>query len=184
MENKNLTDAAIEQVDVAIIGAGPAGAAAAAWLAREGLRVRVLEQSVFPRFSIGESLLPQCMQYLQECGLLAAAEAGGFQHKDGAAFCWRDETAAVLFTEKFSAGPGTTWQVPRADFDQRLIEGAQALGADVLFGCKVTTTTSTLCVGRQRLWSSIGAPHWAGLRLSTGVTLCALYACGRSYRHS
>ena len=138
MENKNLTDAAIEQVDVAIIGAGPAGAAAAAWLAREGLRVRVLEQSVFPRFSIGESLLPQCMQYLQECGLLAAAEAGGFQHKDGAAFCWRDETAAVLFTEKFSAGPGTTWQVPRADFDQRLIEGAQALGADVLFGCKVT----------------------------------------------
>ncbi|MEH6566672.1 MAG: FAD-dependent oxidoreductase [Halopseudomonas sp.] len=128
----------IEQVDVAIIGAGPAGAAAAAWLARAGLRVRVLEQSQFPRFSIGESLLPQCMQYLHDCGLLAAAEAGGFQYKDGAAFCWRDESAAILFTEKFSPGPGTTWQVPRADFDQRLIEGAQALGAEVLFGCKVT----------------------------------------------
>jgi len=138
MQNTTLTNAAVEQVDVAIIGAGPAGAAAAAWLAREGLRVRVLEQSTFPRFSIGESLLPQCMQYLQECGLLAAAQAGGFQYKDGAAFCWRNESAAVLFTEKFSPGPGTTWQVPRADFDQRLIAGAQALGAEVLFGCRVT----------------------------------------------
>ena len=108
MQNTTLTDGAVEQVDVAIIGAGPAGAAAAAWLAREGLRVRVLEQSTFPRFSIGESLLPQCMQYLQECGLLAAAQAGGFQYKDGAAFCWRNESAAVLFTEKFSPGPGTT----------------------------------------------------------------------------
>ncbi len=134
-------ESGIEQVDVAIIGAGPAGAAAAAWLARAGLRVRVLEQSQFPRFSIGESLLPQCMRYLDECGLLAAAEAGGFQYKDGAAFCWRDEAAAIQFTEKFSPGPGTTWQVPRADFDQRLIQGAQALGAEVLFGCKVTDFT-------------------------------------------
>ncbi|SDS55700.1 Dehydrogenase (flavoprotein) [Halopseudomonas sabulinigri] len=156
MQNTTLTDGAVEQVDVAIIGAGPAGAAAAAWLAREGLRVRVLEQSTFPRFSIGESLLPQCMQYLQECGLLAAAQAGGFQYKDGAAFCWRNESAAVLFTEKFSAGPGTTWQVPRADFDQRLIAGAQALGAEVLFGCRVTDFVADAAQPRLSLVTAEG----------------------------
>ncbi|MCE8034129.1 NAD(P)/FAD-dependent oxidoreductase [Billgrantia tianxiuensis] len=126
-----------DTTDVAIIGAGPSGAAAAAWLARRGLHVRVIERSRFPRFSIGESLLPQCMVHLEACGLLEAARAGDFQPKNGAAFTWRGQDTAIDFRDKFSPGPGTTWQVERADFDQRLIEGARQAGAEVEFDTSV-----------------------------------------------
>lgn len=127
-----------DRTDVAIIGAGPSGAAAAAWLVRAGYSVRVLERTHFPRFSIGESLLPQCMVHLETCGLLAAAEAGNFQPKNGAAFCRAEDYTAIDFRDKFSPGPGATWQIERADFDQRLIEGARAAGAQVDFGVTVT----------------------------------------------
>ncbi|WP_261389760.1 NAD(P)/FAD-dependent oxidoreductase [Halomonas denitrificans] len=126
------------ETDIAIIGAGPSGAAAAAWLARKGYSVRVLERTHFPRFVIGESLLPQCMVHLDRCGLLDAAKAGAYQAKNGAAFCRGEDYAAIDFRDKFSQGPGTTWQVPREDFDRRLIEGAQAAGARVDFGVSVT----------------------------------------------
>lgn len=131
----------VEQTDVAIIGAGPSGAAAAAWLARNGLRVQVIERTLFPRFSIGESLLPQCMVHLETCGLLDAATAGGFQLKNGAAFTWRGQNTAIDFRDKFTDGPGTTWQIPRADFDNRLIEGARAAGAQVRFETEVLDFT-------------------------------------------
>lgn len=124
--------------DVAIIGAGPAGAAAAALLVRSGLSVHVLERSHFPRFSIGESLLPQCMHTLDEAGLLSAVEAGGFQPKNGAVFTHRAHEAVIDFRDKFSDGWGTTYQVERADFDQRLIEAAADKGARVDFGVTVT----------------------------------------------
>lgn len=131
----------LEHTDVAIIGGGPSGAAAAAWLARHGLAVRVLERQHFPRFSIGESLLPQCMVHLETCGLLDAATAGGFQPKNGAAFCWNGDYAAIDFREKFTPGPGTTWQVERADFDQRLLDGARDAGAEVEHGVSVVGFT-------------------------------------------
>ncbi|SHM36584.1 NAD(P)/FAD-dependent oxidoreductase [Vreelandella subglaciescola] len=127
----------LEYTDVAIIGGGPSGAAAAAWLARHGLAVRVLERQHFPRFSIGESLLPQCMAHLETCGLLEAAQAGHFQPKNGAAFCWKGQYAAIDFREKLTPGPGTTWQIERADFDQRLLDGARDAGADVEHGVSV-----------------------------------------------
>ncbi|WP_163558691.1 NAD(P)/FAD-dependent oxidoreductase [Halomonas sp. NO4] len=131
-----------ETTDVAIIGAGPAGAAAAAWLAQRGYGVRVLERQHFPRFSIGESLLPQCMVHLETCGLLEAAQAGDYQPKNGAAFCWRGSESAIDFRHKFSPGPGTTWQVERADFDHRLIEAASQAGAEVTHGVEVTDFTA------------------------------------------
>ena len=72
--------------DVIVIGAGPSGAIASALLVQKGYRVLVLERQVFPRFSIGESLLPQCMEYIEEAGMMEAVKKGGFQHKNGAAF--------------------------------------------------------------------------------------------------
>lgn len=127
--------------DVVIIGAGPSGATAAALLRQRGYAVVMIEKQHFPRFSIGESLLPQCMVFLEEAGMLdsvrASADQFGFQFKNGAAFMRGAERNFYLFTEKFSAGPGTTWQVRRADFDKLLADAAAAQGADIRYGHEV-----------------------------------------------
>ncbi|WP_341314614.1 NAD(P)/FAD-dependent oxidoreductase [Paraburkholderia sp. IMGN_8] len=121
-------------VDVAIIGAGPAGAVAAALLRKAGRSVLVLERQHFPRFSIGESLLPQSMAYLEEAGMLQAVVEAGFQYKNGAHFVYRDQSSAFDFRDKHSQGWGTTYQVERAVFDDLLIRCAAGQGADVRFG--------------------------------------------------
>ncbi|MFP3568833.1 NAD(P)/FAD-dependent oxidoreductase [Paraburkholderia sp. SIMBA_030] len=121
-------------VDVAIIGAGPAGAVAAALLRKAGRSVLVLERQHFPRFSIGESLLPQSMAYLEEAGMLQAVVEAGFQYKNGAHFVYRDQSSAFDFRDKHSQGWGTTYQVERAVFDDLLIRCAAEQGADVRFG--------------------------------------------------
>ena len=127
----------IQQADVVIIGAGPSGAVAASLLVNKGWRVVVLEQQVFPRFSIGESLLPQCMHFLAEANLAESvkeqADTLGFQFKNGAAFQRRGEHTAIDFTEKFTQGPGTTFQVKRADFDKCLADGAMEQGAEIRY---------------------------------------------------
>jgi flavin-dependent dehydrogenase len=120
--------------DVVIIGAGPAGAVAAALLRKAGRAVLVLERQHFPRFSIGESLLPQSMAYLEEAGMLQAVVEAGFQYKNGAQFVYRDRSSSFDFRDKHSAGWGTTYQVERAAFDDILIRCAAEQGADVRFG--------------------------------------------------
>ncbi|MFM0225737.1 NAD(P)/FAD-dependent oxidoreductase [Paraburkholderia dipogonis] len=121
-------------VDVVIIGAGPAGAVAAALLRKAGRSVLVLERQHFPRFSIGESLLPQSMAYLEEAGMLRAVVEAGFQYKNGAHFIYRGQSSAFDFRDKHSPGWGTTYQVERAVFDDILIRCAAEQGADVRFG--------------------------------------------------
>ncbi len=114
--------------DVVIIGAGPAGAVAAALLREAGRSVLVLERQHFPRFSIGESLLPQSMAYLEEAGMLQAVVEAGFQYKNGAQFVYRDRSSSFDFRDKHSAGWGTTYQVERAAFDDILIRCAARAG--------------------------------------------------------
>ena len=127
-----------ETCDVAIIGAGPAGAIASSLLANKGWNVRVLERQHFPRFSIGESLLPQCVEFIQEAGLWDVIDKRGFQFKDGAAFSRSQHYADIYFPEKSSEGWGTALQVKRDEFDKILIDGAQAKGVNVTFGDTVT----------------------------------------------
>ncbi|MBB3169248.1 NAD(P)/FAD-dependent oxidoreductase [Simiduia aestuariiviva] len=119
--------------DVAIIGAGPSGSVAAALLLARGYRVAVVERAQFPRFSIGESLLPQCMAFLREANLAEVVEQAGFQYKNGAAFHRKGCDTAFDFRDKFSEGPGTTFQVERASFDHLLIDTVAARGAEVLY---------------------------------------------------
>ncbi|WP_429259674.1 NAD(P)/FAD-dependent oxidoreductase [Paraburkholderia sp. GAS334] len=121
-------------VDVAIIGAGPSGAVAAALLRKAGRSVLVLERQHFPRFSIGESLLPQSMAYLEEAGMLQAVVEAGFQYKNGAHFIAGDRASAFDFRDKHTPGWGTTYQVERATFDDLLIRCAAEQGAEVRFG--------------------------------------------------
>ena len=124
-------------VDVLIIGAGPAGATAAALLADRGYEVLVLEKQKFPRFSIGESLLASTAELLSEAGMLDAVMACGFQYKNGATFV-RDELHSEFnFAEKFSSGCSFTFQVPRAQFDQVLANEAARKGAKILFEVEI-----------------------------------------------
>ena len=123
----------IETVDILIIGAGPAGSVAAALLRQQGTEVLVLEKQQFPRFSIGESLLPQSMAYIEKAGMLRAVVEAGFQYKNGAAFAHRGRLSNFDFRDKFSPGWGTTYQVVRADFDNILASEAARMGATVRF---------------------------------------------------
>lgn len=120
--------------DVVIIGAGPAGSVAAAMLADAGFSVEVLERVHFPRFSIGESLLPQAMEWLAEADLLRDVVEAGFQHKNGAIFRCGDREESFDFREKSANGWGTTFQVRRDKFDDLLARGAVRKGAKVSFG--------------------------------------------------
>lgn len=125
-------------IDVLIIGAGPAGAVSAALLAQRGFKVLVLEKQLFPRFSIGESLLAQSLGLIDEAGMLEAVQAGGFQYKNGADFAWQGKHSEFNFAQKSSPGYGFTYQVIRADFDQILINEAQRMGAEARFEVEIT----------------------------------------------
>ncbi|WP_146447277.1 NAD(P)/FAD-dependent oxidoreductase [Vibrio cyclitrophicus] len=136
---------------VVIIGAGPSGSVAASLLHKKGIDVRVIEKSLFPRFSIGESLLPACMEVIEQAGMSKAVAEANFQFKDGAAFRKNDVYTAFNFEDKFSSGPGTTFQVQRSAFDKVLADAAEAQGITIdyqheLMGIDFTEGSTTLDV--------------------------------------
>jgi flavin-dependent dehydrogenase len=119
--------------DVVVAGGGPAGAAAAAWLTREGRRVILFERDQFPRFHIGESLLASVNDVLAAIGAEDVVRQAGFPQKWGATFMTAD--GGNQRYADFSVAPGVrspqTWQVPRAMFDELLLRHAASCGADV-----------------------------------------------------
>ncbi|HEX7380902.1 MAG TPA: NAD(P)/FAD-dependent oxidoreductase [Nevskiaceae bacterium] len=124
-------------VDVAVIGAGPAGAVAAALARRKGLSVRVLERGHFPRFQIGESLLAQCLCVLDDAGIMEALSRAGFQRKNGAQVVRSGRSTDFLFSDKYSEGFDYAFDVQRATFDQVLAQEAARQGAEVVFGQQI-----------------------------------------------
>jgi len=87
--------------DVVVIGAGPAGSVAAAYRKKQKRKVLVLEKEIFPRFVIGESLLPSCMEYLEESDLLNVIKKGNFQVKTGATFYGKNRQCSFFFPTNF-----------------------------------------------------------------------------------
>jgi len=116
---------------VIIIGAGPAGSIAGALLSNKGYRATIVERDAFPRFSIGESLLPQCMEFIEQAGMLDAVQAAGFQLKTGAAFLHKDKHSEFCFADKFTDGFDSTYQVQRDRFDALLADEAQRMGVEI-----------------------------------------------------
>ncbi|MBS1742034.1 MAG: tryptophan 7-halogenase [Bacteroidetes bacterium] len=127
-----------EQVDVLVIGAGPSGTVAASIIKKAGYNVKIVEKLKFPRFVIGESLLPRCMEALTDAGFIEAVKAKGFQQKFGAKFVKDGKVCDYLFANQFTPGWNSTWQVPRAEFDSTLATECERMGIPVSYETTVT----------------------------------------------
>jgi len=127
-----------EKVDVLVIGAGPAGTVAASIINKAGFKVKIIEKQKFPRFVIGESLLPRCMEALAEAGFIDALKEKGFQQKFGAKFVKDGNICDYFFADQFTPGWNWTWQVPRAEFDKTLADTVEEMGVPICYETAVT----------------------------------------------
>jgi flavin-dependent dehydrogenase len=138
-----------ETYDVIVIGAGPAGCAAAALLAEHGRRVLVLEREKFPRYHIGESLLPFTYKPLERLGMIDKMRASAFVKKYSVQFVapsGQGSQPFYFFNRYDRDTVAQTWQVLRAEFDQMLMENARDKGAQVR---EQVTVTSLLKEGEK-----------------------------------
>ncbi|MFI9450234.1 NAD(P)/FAD-dependent oxidoreductase [Amycolatopsis sp. NPDC052450] len=140
--------------DVIIVGGGPAGSTAAAYLAMDGLSVAVFESETFPRQHVGESLVPATTRVMLETGVMAEVDQAGFPKKYGASWTTPglhsqlnnpaltfdfDGHAEVQFGERDQEGVDRpyTYHVDRAKFDLILLKHAETVGAKVFQGVHV-----------------------------------------------
>lgn len=120
--------------DVVVIGGGPAGATAAAVLAAHGRRVVVLEKERFPRYHIGESLMPYCYFPLERIGLIEKIKESHFPKKYSVQFVSTNGKVSqpFYFFQHLEHDASTTWQVIRSEFDKMLLDNAREKGATVI----------------------------------------------------
>jgi flavin-dependent dehydrogenase len=123
--------------DVLVIGAGPAGSIAASTIKKANKNVIVVEKTEFPRFVIGESLLPSSMHHFESAGFLNAIESKKFEKKFGARFIRGNEECLFDFSENFTPGWRYTYQVPRADFDKVMADEVEKSGVPILYNTEV-----------------------------------------------
>ena len=119
--------------DAIVVGGGPAGATAAAVLAEKGRRVIVLEREKFPRYHIGESLMPYCYFPLERLGLAEKMKESHFPKKYSVQFVntMGKLSQPFYFFQHFDHAASTTWQVVRSEFDQMILDKARSNGAEI-----------------------------------------------------
>jgi clorobiocin biosynthesis protein Clo-hal len=159
-----------ESWDVIVVGAGPAGSAVSALLARRGYEVLVLEREKFPRYHIGESLVPGILPLLDQLGLGDQIDKFGFVKKNGITLRWgsRPEPWTVYFGE---VGPiEHAYQVVRSEFDYLLLQNARRLGATVTEEAEVQgfIFEDGRCVGVR--YESGGRSHEARARITVDAS--------------
>ena len=130
----------IEDHEIVIVGGGPAGSTAAAVLAEQGHDVLVLEKEMFPRYHVGESLLPFCYFSLERIGMIERMKASHFPRKHAVQFVSTDGkiSAPFYFFQHMDHEAATTWQVLRSEFDQMLLDNAREKGAKVHYQTEAT----------------------------------------------
>ena len=128
--------------DVIVIGAGPAGSTTAALLAERGYSVLILEKEKFPRYHVGESLMPFCWYTLDRLGLVSRMDEIGFQKKYSVQFASQEGNVSspFYFFEHRDHPSSITWQVERSAFDQMILEKAVNNGATFLDEAKALST--------------------------------------------
>lgn len=130
-----------EEVDVLVIGAGPSGCVSACHLHNNGVKVKMVEKTKFPRLVVGESLIPRVMDHFDEAGLFPALDAMNFEKKLGARFIRGEEICVFDFSDKYGEGWDWTWQVPRADFDNTMAKECLNKGIDLEFETEVISVS-------------------------------------------
>jgi len=125
--------------DVIVIGGGPAGATAATLVAREGHEVLLLDRETFPRFRLGESLMPATYWTLERMGVLQKMRCSRFPKKYSVQFFSKRGTGAqpFYFDEVDAHESSQTWQVDRVEFDKMLLDHARESGVEVREGANV-----------------------------------------------
>ena len=127
------------ECDVFIIGGGPAGSISAIKLVNAGYNVKLVEKTKFPRFVIGESLLPRCNEILDSAGVLESVEKAGFQFKGGVAFeNEQNDIKIIHFENNMGQKHNSSFQVRREIFDKLLLDEAEKLGANITMESEVT----------------------------------------------
>lgn len=130
----------LEEHEVVIVGGGPAGSTAAAVLAEHGRDVLVIEKADFPRYHVGESLLPFCYFPLERIGMIERMKASHFPRKHAVQFVTMDGriSAPFYFFQHMDHEAATTWQVLRSEFDRMLLDNAIEKGAEVRYQTEAT----------------------------------------------
>ena len=131
------TDA--REPDVIVVGGGPAGATTATLVAQQGYSVRLLEREHFPRYHVGESLIPETFWVLDRLGILPKLRDSRFVKKHSVQFVTEQGrlSAPFYFSDHKPHESSQTWQVLRQDFDQLMLDHARESGVDVREGVRV-----------------------------------------------